>query len=89
MKNGELWVCSADSARNMAYQYLTKEFGKPDLIKEIKGEKMIGLACKAPKTSYETIYVWPMLSISMKKGTGVVTSVPSDAPDDYAVLVDL
>lgn len=30
-----------------------------------------------------------MLSISMEKGTGVVTSVPSDAPDDYAVLVDL
>lgn len=50
---------------------------------------MIGLACKAPLTSYETIYVWPMLSISMKKGTGVVTSVPSDSPDDYAVLVDL
>jgi leucyl-tRNA synthetase len=30
-----------------------------------------------------------MLSIDMNKGTGVVTSVPSDAPDDYAVLVDL
>ena len=30
-----------------------------------------------------------MFSISMEKGTGVVTSVPSDAPDDYAVLVDL
>lgn len=30
-----------------------------------------------------------MLNISMNKGTGVVTSVPSDAPDDYAVLVDL
>ncbi len=44
---------------------------------------------KAPLTSYELIYVWPMLSIDMNKGTGVVTSVPSDAPDDYAVLVDL
>lgn len=30
-----------------------------------------------------------MFSIKMNKGTGVVTSVPSDAPDDYAVLVDL
>ena len=30
-----------------------------------------------------------MFSISMEKGTGIVTSVPSDAPDDYAVLVDL
>lgn len=25
----------------------------------------------------------------MEKGTGVVTSVPSDAPDDYAALMDL
>ena len=73
----------------MSYQYLTKEVGKPELVREIKGEKMIGLACKAPMTSYEIIYVWPMLSIDMEKGTGVVTSVPSDAPDDYAVLVDL
>ncbi len=30
-----------------------------------------------------------MLSISMSKGTGVVTSVPSDSPDDYAVMVEL
>jgi leucyl-tRNA synthetase len=30
-----------------------------------------------------------MLSISMTKGTGVVTSVPSDSPDDYAVMVEL
>lgn len=30
-----------------------------------------------------------MLSILMNKGTGIVTSVPSDSPDDYAVLVDL
>ena len=25
----------------------------------------------------------------MNKGTGVVTSVPSDSPDDYAALIDL
>jgi leucyl-tRNA synthetase len=29
-----------------------------------------------------------MLTISMKKGTGIVTSVPSDAPDDWAALRD-
>lgn len=38
MHNDELWVCSHASARNMAYQYLTKEFGKPELVREIKGE---------------------------------------------------
>ena len=30
-----------------------------------------------------------MLSILMTKGTGIVTSVPSDSPDDYASLRDL
>ena len=30
-----------------------------------------------------------MTSILMDKGTGVVTSVPSDAPDDWAALRDL
>lgn len=30
-----------------------------------------------------------MLTILMDKGTGVVTSVPSDSPDDYATLEDL
>ena len=28
----------------------------------------------------------PLLTISMGKGTGVVTSVPSDSPDDYRAL---
>lgn len=30
-----------------------------------------------------------MLTIKADKGTGVVTSVPSDSPDDYAALIDL
>jgi len=30
-----------------------------------------------------------MPTISMSKGTGIVTSVPSDSPDDYAMLRDL
>ena len=30
-----------------------------------------------------------MLTIKEDKGTGVVTSVPSDSPDDYAALTDL
>lgn len=49
----------------------------------------MGVALKAPLTSYEKIYCLPMLTIKEDKGTGVVTSVPSDSPDDYAALVDL
>ncbi len=35
------------------------------------------------------VYVLPLLTILTNKGTGVVTSVPSDSPDDYAALMDL
>lgn len=68
---------------------MTIEPKKSQLIVKVKGESLIGMKCKAPLSVYEFIYVWPMLTISMNKGTGIVTSVPSDSPDDYAVLVDL
>ena len=44
---------------------------------------------KAPLSTYDIVYALPMLTISMTKGTGIVTSVPSDSPDDYAALRDL
>lgn len=50
---------------------------------------MIGKALKAPLTTYEKVYALPMGTISMTKGTGIVTSVPSDSPDDWATLRDL
>jgi leucyl-tRNA synthetase len=53
------------------------------------GHELIGLKLKAPLTNYEYVYALPMLTISMLKGTGIVTSVPSDSPDDWAALRDL
>lgn len=49
----------------------------------------MGLSLKSPKTTFDVVYTLPMLTIKEDKGTGVVTSVPSDSPDDYAALVDL
>ena len=49
----------------------------------------MGVALSAPLTKYDVIYTLPMMTIKEDKGTGVVTSVPSDAPDDYAALRDL
>lgn len=88
MKNKEVWICSDRSALNMSYQELFAEEGKVDKLGTVKGEVLLGSKLKAPLTSYEVVYCLPMLSISMDKGTGVVTSVPSDAPDDFAVLRD-
>lgn len=56
---------------------------------EVNGEDIIGLGLKAPLSTYEKVFSLPMMTISMFKGTGIVTSVPSDSPDDYAALRDL
>lgn len=50
------------------------------------GSDLIGLPLSAPNSTFERVYTLPLLTISMGKGTGVVTSVPSDAPDDYVAL---
>lgn len=52
-------------------------------------QDILGIALSSPLTSYPTIYTLPMMTIKEDKGTGVVTSVPSDSPDDYAALRDL
>lgn len=49
----------------------------------------MGCGLTAPYCPYPVIYVLPMLSIRSDKGTGIVSSVPSDSSDDYAALTDL
>lgn len=73
----------------MAYQGLTKEKEVVEVIDKFTGEELMGLPLKAPLTVYEKIYTLPMMTISMKKGTGVVTCVPSDSPDDWMAISDL
>ncbi|XP_056634645.1 leucine--tRNA ligase, cytoplasmic [Diorhabda sublineata] len=88
-KHGEIFICTSRAARNMAYQEMTKEQGKFDIILELLGQDILGCAISSPMAEYKKIYALPMLTIKEDKGTGVVTSVPSDSPDDYAALSDL
>ncbi|EKX38613.1 leucyl-tRNA synthetase, PPC-targeted [Guillardia theta CCMP2712] len=88
------------AARNMAFQGLTPEVTRQQRVERARD---VLLAVRRGQGSDESarkrpggtpaqlcpIYTLPMLTISMKKGTGVVTSVPSDAPDDYQALMDL
>eukprot|EP00941_MAST-03F_sp_MAST-3F-sp1_P005238 g5238.t1 len=87
----ELFVCSKKSALNMSYQDVIEPRGEPEkaLVTELKGWDLLGCAVNPPMSPYDRVYCLPLLTISMNKGTGVVTSVPSDAPDDYAALRDL
>ncbi|KAK4294869.1 hypothetical protein Pmani_032536 [Petrolisthes manimaculis] len=88
-KNGDVYVCTKRAARNMAYQGMLRVENKVLPIVEIKGYELMGTKLTAPLTSYKTIYTLPMMTVKEDKGTGVVTSVPSDAPDDFAALIDL
>jgi len=89
----EIFVMSARAARNVSAQtlnggnqYMTNEFGMIECLETFTGDELLGLPLKAPLATYEKVYTLPLLTISMGKGTGVVTSVPSDAPDDYVSL---
>ncbi|XP_037364908.1 leucine--tRNA ligase, cytoplasmic isoform X1 [Talpa occidentalis] len=87
--NGDIFICTQRAARNMSYQGFTKDNGVVPVVKELMGEEILGASLSAPLTSYKIIYILPMLTIKEDKGTGVVTSVPSDSPDDFAALRDL
>jgi leucyl-tRNA synthetase len=58
-------------------------------LAKVSGQDLIGVPLKAPLATFERVFVLPMLTITMNKGTGIVTSVPSDSPDDWAALRDL
>lgn len=88
-KNNEVWICTRRAARNLAYQGFTAVDGELEVITEITGQELFGTSLAAPLTPHKCIYVLPMLSVKEDKGTGVVTSVPSDSPDDYAAILDL
>ena len=83
ISDSALFVCSTKSALNLSYQGVGRERGKVQQVGSIKGQELMGCAVKAPLCTYPKVYVLPLTTIKMDKGTGVVTSVPSDAPDDY------
>ena len=87
MANGEIYVTSEHAILNMAYQEKTKIAKKAEPILKIKGEELIGIKISAPLSVHKEVYLFPMETISMSKGTGIVTSVPSDSPDDYINLL--
>jgi len=85
----EVYVMSSRSALNLAFQERLPLYGEPELLLSLTGHDLLGVPLKAPNAIHERIYTLPMLTILTNKGTGVVTSVPSDSPDDYMALCDL
>jgi len=86
MQSGEVFVISERAARGFACQGYTAEFGVTKCLLTLTGMDLMGLPLSAPHANYPRVYTLPLTTISMFKGTGVVTSVPSDAPDDFVSL---
>ncbi|KAK7202742.1 hypothetical protein BZA70DRAFT_284843 [Myxozyma melibiosi] len=85
----EYYICTPRAARNMAFQKITPVRGEAKLVTEISGKTLIGARINAPLSVYPEVRLLPMDTILASKGTGVVTSVPSDSPDDFATVTEL
>ncbi|KAI0151884.1 leucyl-tRNA synthetase, cytoplasmic [Hypoxylon sp. NC0597] len=86
----EYYVMTERAARNMAHQEIFAEEGVIKKSADIQGADLIGTLVNAPLSFHKNgVRVLPMESILETKGTGVVTCVPSDSPDDYATITDL
>ncbi|KAJ3391404.1 cytosolic leucyl tRNA synthetase [Lobulomyces angularis] len=86
----EAWVCTERAAKNMAWQGLFNcPKGTYVKLAELKGWDLIGVPVSAPLSRFDKVFTLPMEGVLPNKGTGVVTSVPSDSPDDYITLLDL
>jgi leucyl-tRNA synthetase len=82
-KGGEIWVVSPAAAKKLAYQKDDCE-----VVGKIRGKDMVGWMCEAPMI-HRTVPVFPANFCDPNVGTGLVTSVPSDAPDDWISLMDV
>ncbi|MBQ8178966.1 MAG: leucine--tRNA ligase [Candidatus Methanomethylophilaceae archaeon] len=79
-KDGETWIVSPQAAEKLQLQKDGVE-----IVGSIPGRDMIGWMCEAPMIHRE-IPVFPASFCDPDVGTGLVTSVPSDAPDDWISL---
>ncbi len=81
--DAERWILNPAAAEKLAAQ------GKSVVIQErLAGRDLIGKEGVAPAIN-RAIPILPAAFVDQKRGTGIVTSVPSDAPDDYVALREL
>lgn len=97
VSDNEYYVATKRAAWNMAFQgtfftgdHFPRNADELPAIIEFLGSDVVGTLVSAPLSIHqEGVRILPMESVLATKGTGVVTSVPSDSPDDYATVMDL
>jgi leucyl-tRNA synthetase len=81
--DGQVWIVSKECADNLRHQ------GRDiSVVGKVRGSELVGKKCVAPGVERE-IPILPSSFPDPAVGTGLVTSVPSDAPYDYIALMDL
>jgi len=81
--DGETWVVSREAAEKLKMQ--------KDMVRvkgAANGSSLMGKRCRAPYTG-KMIPIFPSVLCDPGVGTGLVMSVPSDAPVDWIGLVEL
>ena len=86
----QYYVITERAARNMAFQGIFEnDFVVPQKVAGLNGSDIIGTKVNPPLSFHKEVHILPMETVLETKGTGVVTSVPSDSPDDYATVTEL
>ncbi|KAG8736230.1 cytosolic leucyl tRNA synthetase [Ceratobasidium sp. 414] len=89
VKDDAVFLCTHRAIRNMAFQGVISTRGEIKELAKIPGTALIGTKVHAPLSVNPEVWVLPMEGVLSNKGTGVVTSVPSDSPADAQTLLDL
>jgi len=79
----EVWILN-----EAAVEKLREQGYEIHVVGRVPGEDLIGKEVVAPAIN-KAIPILPSTFIDQTRGTGIVTSVPSDAPDDHVALRDL
>jgi leucyl-tRNA synthetase len=78
----EVWIISAEAAEKLGFQKYV------EIVGTVSGKSLIGRTVRAPIIE-TNIPILPSAFTDPDYGTGLVTSVPSDAPYDWMALQDL
>ncbi|MFH1578665.1 MAG: leucine--tRNA ligase [Thermoplasmatota archaeon] len=81
--DGEIWVVSRQAAEKLGHQK-----DRVEIIGSANGASLMGKRCRAPYTG-KMIPIFPSTLCDPNVGSGLVMSVPSDAPVDWIGLVEL
>lgn len=83
------YITTRRAFKNMSYQKLTPKRGAHEPILTLKGKVFVGSKIEAPNAINKGLRILPMETVLATKGTGVVTCVPSNSPDDLMTTKDL